>query len=214
MARSNFSDCTRAQGDRSAAVDACVEVTSSFPRAYQCLHLSHGWGEGSSVRRISPSVYCTKRSLTLDGTRARVGGSLPQKQEVMAQAWNACTKMVEAATRSCSTPPPTTAPTAAQPNWDAIANSFASLSVALTWGTILLAIGAVVAGVAWGKHIARTAENEARTEARRCAEQFIQEWLSRDAPGIIRSHVDNLRNATLGDGNDDAAADALGEAAG
>lgn len=128
-------------------------------------------------------------------------------------AWGACTKIVEAATKSCSAQVPTpSAPL--QPNWDAMANSFASLSAAFAWGSLLLAIVAIISGLAWGWVVARRAENEARTEAQRCAQAFIDRWLADEAPQIVRAHVEYLRNTSLGGDDDDLAADAMGEAAG
>jgi hypothetical protein len=121
---------------------------------------------------------------------------------------------VEAATKSC-TPQAQPAPAAAsQPNWDAMANSFASLSTALTWGSILLAVIAIISGLAWGWVVAKRAENEARTEAKRCAQAVIDQWLAQEAPKIVRAHVEYLRNTSLGGEDDDSAADAMGNAAG
>lgn len=129
-------------------------------------------------------------------------------------AWGACTKIVEAATKSCAaqTQPPPAPPS--QPNWDAMANSFASLSTALTWGSILLAVIAIISGLAWGWVVAKRAENEARTEAKNCAQAVIDQWLADEAPKIVRAHVEYLRNTSLGDEDDDDAADAIGNAAG
>ncbi|MBC3942003.1 hypothetical protein [Sphingomonas albertensis] len=95
-----------------------------------------------------------------------------------------------------------------------MANSFSALSSAFAWGSLLLAVIALVAGLAWGWVITQRAENEARTEAEKCANAYIAKWLTDEAPGLVRAHVENLQNATLGRGNDDEAADAIGEEAG
>lgn len=140
---------------------------------------------------------------------------MAKQTNITSAAWEGCSKIVKAITDSdaahaqAAATNPTTAP-----NWDAMANSFASLSAALAWGSIILAAVAIIAGLAWGRFIAIRAENEARTEAKRTAEALIAEWLGKEAPGLIRAHVELLRNTTLGDGDDDAAADAMGEAAG
>lgn len=121
-----------------------------------------------------------------------------------------CVRMVEASSRACALP---LAPSP-QPSWDALANSFASLSAAFAWGAIVLAVIAIIAAVAWGKVVTITAEKEAREEAKRCADTYIQNWLAADAPGIIRQHVEYLQDTTLGGGDDGKAADQMGEAAG
>jgi hypothetical protein len=133
-----------------------------------------------------------------------------------ANVLSACARIVEASTKSCSLQAVPQAQTPASgPNWDAMANSFASLSTAFTWGSILLAFVGILAGLAWGYFVAIRAENEARTAAKRYAHEIINDWLAKEAPAIIRAHVENLRSPTLGDENDDdSAADALGEAAG
>jgi hypothetical protein len=126
--------------------------------------------------------------------------------------------MVEAATtataKACSAQ--TTVPAANEnaPNWDAMANSFASLSSAFAWGSLLLAIVAIVAALAWGWFVKGWAEKEAQKEAKACADAYIQRWLSDEAPGLIRQHVEFLMDATLGSGDDAGAADEIGEAAG
>lgn len=141
-------------------------------------------------------------------------------------AVDTCARIVEATTKSCSVPPVASPPSAGAPNWDAMASSFASLSTALTWGSILLAFAALAIGYAWmriatreAKEAAReeakaVAEHEARKEAKSLADAYIAKWLAEEAPDIIRAHVENLQNATLGTGDDDEAADEIGKAAG
>ncbi|MCW1985001.1 UNVERIFIED_ORG: hypothetical protein M2348_000712 [Sphingomonas sp. R1F5B] len=112
-----------------------------------------------------------------------------------AQAISACGKIVETATRACAAPPPN--PDAAQPNWDAMANSFASLSTAIAWGSVILAVIIFIAGLAWGKIVVATAEREAREMAQACAAAHIAKWLAEDAPPLImRQAAEILR--TLG----------------
>lgn len=88
-------------------------------------------------------------------------------------------------------------PEAANPNWDAMATSLASQSNAIAWGKITTA----------------NAEREARAMAKACADEYIRDWLSNEAPGIIRERVDFILDATLGSGNDSDAADELGKEA-
>lgn len=112
-------------------------------------------------------------------------------------AVDACSKLVESATRSCqpliSVPPETP-----HPNWDAIAVSLTSQSNAFSWGALLLGFVAIVAGFAWGKIVAVTAEKEAREAAREaaqaCADVHIKKWLEEVAPPLIkREAVEFLR---------------------
>jgi hypothetical protein len=123
-----------------------------------------------------------------------------------------CSKMVESATRSCQ-PLLSVPPEQPNPNWDAMASSFASLSSAFAWGSIILAVVAVIAALAWGKIVTSTAEKEAKAMAKACADDYIKEWLSKEAPGIIRERVDFILDATLGSGNDSDAADEIGKEA-
>ena len=125
---------------------------------------------------------------------------------------NACSKMVEAATRSCQ-PLIAAAPEPA----NTTADSLAALSTAFTFGSIVLAVLAVIAGFAWSRIVTANAEKEAREEAKKvakaCADEYIKEWLAKEAPGIIRQRVDFLLDATLGPGNDAEAADEIGKEA-
>lgn len=124
-----------------------------------------------------------------------------------------CERFVNAASRSC-TVSGQTAPTVHEPPWDALANSFASLSAALAWGAILLALVAIVAAVGWGFLVRHWAEREARVEAAECVKRLMDKWLIDEAPQIVRKHVELLRNASLGSDDEDAAADAMGKEAG
>lgn len=124
-----------------------------------------------------------------------------------------CAKMVESATRACqpmiSVPPEPANKTA---------DSLAALSTAFMYGSILLALIALLGALAWGILVKIWAEREARAEAikvaKECADAYINKWLAEEAPGIIRARVDLIHDATLGSGNDDTAADDLGAGAG
>ena len=91
--------------------------------------------------------------------------------------------------------------------------SLTSQSNAITFGSVVLAIIVAIAGLAWGRVVTRNAEREARDMAKTCAEAYIAEWLAKEAPGIIREHVELIMDATLGSGNDAAAADEIGKEA-
>lgn len=104
-------------------------------------------------------------------------------------------------------------PEQANANWDAVAASLAAQSNAIAWGSLVLAVIVVIAGIAWGRITTANAEREARTMAKACADEYIRDWLSKEAPGIIRERVDFILDATLGSGNDSEAADELGKEA-
>jgi hypothetical protein len=57
-----------------------------------------------------------------------------------------CLELVETVAKSCAA----SSERVSEPNWDAMANSFASLSSAFTWGTIILAVIALIGAIAWG----------------------------------------------------------------
>ncbi|RJG57986.1 hypothetical protein D0Z70_01950 [Sphingobium terrigena] len=94
-----------------------------------------------------------------------------------------------------------------------MAASLASQANAIAWGSLVLAVIVIIAGIAWGKIITANAEHEARAMAKACADEYIKEWLSKEAPGIIRERVDLIADATLGSGNDADAADEIGREA-
>ena len=77
-----------------------------------------------------------------------------------------------------------------------------------------MAMITLVAAVGWGLLVKVWAEREARKEAAECVRRLMDKWLAEDAPGIIRQHVENLQNASLGDTPDGEAADQMGEEAG
>lgn len=126
-----------------------------------------------------------------------------------------CERLVEAATRPCPVSPAAPPlPVTPQPEWDALANSFASLGVALTWGGVILGVLAIIAGFAWSQLVRRNAEEEARAAAKECVDKLMAAWLANEAPGIVRRHVENLGDASLGATDDGAAADEMGKEAG
>lgn len=127
---------------------------------------------------------------------------------------NLCAHMVEAASQSCQAIVPIQpAQGAASVSLDAVSVSLSALSTAFTFGSILLAIIALIAGFAWGKIVAASAEKEAKLVAKDCAEEYIVKWVANKAPGIIQSHVEFLNDATIGEGDDAQAADDIGKEA-
>ena len=121
---------------------------------------------------------------------------------------DACSKMVESGTRSCQpliSVPPEPANTTA--------DALAALSTAFTFGSMLVGILVVIAGYAWGRFVAADAKDHAQKAAKERADEYIQEWLAKDAPSIIRQRVDFILDATLGSGNDAEAADDIGKEA-
>lgn len=125
----------------------------------------------------------------------------------------ACGRLVASAAQSCATPAEA-ARSSPQPSWDAMANSFASLSAAFAWGSILLALVGIAGAVGWGFLVKNWAEKAARTEATECAQKHVDMWLEKEAPRIIREHVEFLQNASLGETSDASAADEMGKGAG
>lgn len=132
-----------------------------------------------------------------------------------------CERLINSATNACKSVELATAPPVAQavaakpePAWDALANSFASLSAAFAWGSILLAFIALAAAIGWGYVVKVWAEQEARKEAAECVKRQMDKWLAEEAPQLIRRSVELLQNASLGTDDDAAAADEMGEEAG
>lgn len=79
-------------------------------------------------------------------------------------------QMAEVAIRSCQ--PMTLAPPAPL---NSTADSLAALSTAFTFGSILLALIALIGAIAWGFLVKVWAEREAKTEAERCARKWLEE---------------------------------------
>ena len=90
-----------------------------------------------------------------------------------------------------------------------MANSFASLSTVIAWGSLIFAVMLFVVGLAWGKMVTQHAEKEVREDAKRCAEK----WFAEEAPAIMRQFLENITGPTL-TGNDGNDADEIGEHAG
>ena len=81
-------------------------------------------------------------------------------------------------------------PEQANPNWDAMATSFASLASAFAWGSLILAGVAIIAAFTWGKIVTERAEKEAREMAK----AKVERWLQDDAlPLILREVSEFLR---------------------
>lgn len=121
---------------------------------------------------------------------------------------SACMKVIEAATQSCR--PATLAlatvgPTPAQPNWDAMATSFASLSNAFAWGSLILTLLTIFAGFTWGKIVTAGAEKEAR----KMAEAEVKRWLNDEALPMIMRQANEFLQTFRGEGpiSDDALAE-------
>ena len=92
-----------------------------------------------------------------------------------------CVKMVSEVAKQCAAPTP--APTPA-PNFDALAaslaaqaNAIASQSSWLTFGGVIFAVMAIVAGLGWGYLVKGWAE--------RTAKDAVREWMDANAPGEI-----------------------------
>lgn len=73
----------------------------------------------------------------------------------------------------------------------------------------MLATIALIAGFAWGKIVAASAKDEAQKAAKGCAD----EWMAKNGPRIIQTHVELLNDATVGEGDDAKAADEIGKEA-
>lgn len=125
-----------------------------------------------------------------------------------------CERFVNAASRACVAPGTKAVAAEQTGDFDALANSLAALSAAFGWGSLLLALLAVLAGIGWGYVVKVWAENEARKEAAECVKKLMDKWLAEEAPQIIRRNVELLQNASLGIDDDAEAADQMGEEAG
>ncbi len=127
-----------------------------------------------------------------------------------------CERFVSAASRACPAPVNEVAAKVQSqpPEWDALANSFASLSSAFAWGSIWLATVAIIAAAGWGYIVKRWAEDEARKAAAESVQKHMEKWLAEEAPQIIRKNVELLNNTSLGQNDDAEAADEMGKEAG
>lgn len=129
---------------------------------------------------------------------------------------SACERLITAATAHCTAPAPHgPAPPALPPppDWEALSTSLAALSLSFSYGAIVLAviIGALALG--WGYLVYVWA----RAEAREAAEKLMNEWLSTEAPKLIREgaallHFDKDNQSTATDSG--KAADDIGKEAG
>lgn len=90
-----------------------------------------------------------------------------------------CSKMVEAATRSCQ-------PMISVPPEPAISNAdgLAALSTAFVYGSILLAILVVIAGYSWARSVAR--------EAKDMAEKEVKNWIKEEGLPLILREVNEF----------------------
>jgi hypothetical protein len=115
----------------------------------------------------------------------------------------ACGKLLGAAQSACAASPQVAG--SSTPNWDALANSFASLSAALAWGAFLLAVISVLAAVGIGSYVLRQSRKFARRVARQEAQVRVDEWLREKAPNIIGQYVQDLSPASEAQRREDAA---------
>jgi hypothetical protein len=99
-----------------------------------------------------------------------------------------------------------------------VATSFGALAADFAFGAGLVGLIAVIAVIGWGYFVRVWAKEEARAEAERCAnkrvKELMDEWLAREAPQIVRRHIENLMNASLGEDDEEAAAEEMGKEAG
>jgi len=79
---------------------------------------------------------------------------------------------------------------------------------------LLLTALVVLAGFAWARFVRQEAEEEARNVAKACVEKLMDDWKANEAPQIVRRHVEFLRDPSIGDADDDDAADEIGKGAG
>jgi hypothetical protein len=115
----------------------------------------------------------------------------------------ACGKLLGAAQSACAASPQVAG--SSTPNWDALANSFASLSASLAWGAFLLAVISVLAAVGIGSYVLRQSRKFARRVARQEAQVRVDEWLREKAPNIIGQYVQDLSPASEAQRREDAA---------
>lgn len=104
--------------------------------------------------------------------------------------------MVEAATKNCAAPQPP-APPAAGPNFDALAISLTAQSNAIShealWLTalgIIIAVVAIIGGIAWAKHVRSSAKDAAREaaeeEIKKIAPDIMNAWLTTEGLAALR----------------------------
>jgi hypothetical protein len=125
-------------------------------------------------------------------------------------------RLVEAASQGCKA---TAAQAAAplplpSPDFNPLTTSIASLGAALAWGSIIVAVIAILVTVISGFIVLNRAEKEARETAEKCATELANKWLFENAPGIIRKHVEFIQNTSIKQDGDGNAADDIGNAAG
>lgn len=91
------------------------------------------------------------------------------------------------------------------------------ISILLTGLSVMIAIGAIFIAVLaiWSySHFKTLTEASAEKAASAKAEGMVSEWLATEAPAVVRKNVELLTDATLGSGDDVAAADDMGREAG
>jgi hypothetical protein len=93
-----------------------------------------------------------------------------------------------------------------------IANALASVSIGLTFGGLLIAVIAIIAAMEWGHRTASKIAATAHELVEKRANDKISEWLTNEAPAIIRRHVEFLNDTSVGQKNDKEAAEEYGDA--
>lgn len=134
-------------------------------------------------------------------------------------AIDVCERLITAATSHCPAALQTVTPLVHPQiqvqhglHWNAVEAGLTSLSTAFTYGTIMLALVAVIAGAGW----AYLVRGWAKDEAGRIAKETMDEWLTNEAPRILRDGQSFLKP----DGEDpntpsaEQDADDIGKAAG
>jgi hypothetical protein len=124
-------------------------------------------------------------------------------------------RLVEVASQGCKAASQVIAPPPLQPpDFNPLTTSLASLAAALAWGSIIVAVIAILVTVISGFIVLNRAEREARETAEKCAAELANKWLFENAPGIIRKHVEFIQNTSIKQDGDGDAADDIGKAAG
>lgn len=106
---------------------------------------------------------------------------------------DACKQFVDAVASRCSASGPAPAViTTHEPNWEGVTTSLTALSADFAYGAVLIGLVALVAALGWGLLVKMWAEREARQEAAKAA----QKWLEDNAPALVRGYLELLHPVT------------------
>lgn len=83
------------------------------------------------------------------------------------------------------------------PNFDALATSVGMLSAAFAFGSILLAIIALIGGFGWGFHIRRQAQEIAKSEAQQRMDEYLQGEGLRAIRAAVQLHTGQMAETTV-----------------